>query len=288
VLCPDGDLVNEEEDYEPTFWEELGFLNDVLGLIYSVMRKTDSATPIMGKLYHYMYQLGDDLEALTAASVGEKEAGEWAHPVFSLRMEAIVAAHVQRWEYMHCDYHSAGFALDPNFLDVDVNTVNNGEVYQGLEAVVKKFFRDDVELQQRVLVQYNDFRELRGNFASQLNRSLAKTLPAHEWWDKVGGEMPELRSVACHVLSKTSSASATERNWSAFEAVQTPKRVRLLHGTVNDLVFARSNLRLIQKREDPNFKQTVADWVDEQVFEQNSDSEAEVEGGPCDGGSELD
>jgi hypothetical protein len=270
-----GDLEDEEDDYVPSFWEELDFLNAVLGLIYSVMKKTDSGVPIMGKLYHYMHQLGDDLEALTAAEQGEQEAGKFAHPVFAQRMEAILAAHLKRWEYMHCNYHSAGFALDPNFLSVDVNNVNNGEVYRGLEAVVQKFFRNDEEKQQLALVQYNDFRELRGNFASQLNRNLARTLPAHEWWDKVGGEMPELRFVACHVLSKTSSASASERNWSAFEAVQTPKRVRLLHGNLNDLVYARSNLRLIQKREDPNFRQTVAAWVNEQVFERGSDSESE-------------
>jgi hypothetical protein len=292
VLEEDGDLENEGDNYEPSFWEDLGFLDAVLGLIYSVMKKTDGAAPIMGKLYHYMHNLGDELEALTAPERGGTEAGKWAHLAFRQRMEPILAAHIKRWEYMHCDYHSAGFALDPNFLNVDVNNVNNGEVYQGLEAVLRKFFRNDAEKQQLALVQYNDFRELRGNFASQLNRNLARTLPAHEWWDKVGGELPELRNVACHVLSKTSSASATERNWSAFEAVQAPKRVRLLHGTLNDLVYARSNLRLIQKREDPNFRQKVADWVDEQVFERcssdsgsGSDSEPEGDG---DGGAASD
>jgi hypothetical protein len=262
----------EDENYEPSFWEELEFLTDVLGLIYSVMRKTDSATPIMGKLYHYMHRLGDDLEALTASKTDANEEGKWAVFPFSQRMPDILELHLKRWEYMHCDYHSAGFALDPNFLDVDVNNVNNGEVYRGVEAVMKKFFRSSTEKQQLALEQYNEFRELRGNFSSQINRALARKLPAHEWWDKIGGELPELRMVACHVLSKTSSASATERNWSAFEAVQTPKRVRLLHGTLNDLVFARSNLRLIQKREDPNFKEKVAEWVDEQVFERGSDA----------------
>jgi len=64
------------------------------------------------------------------------------------------------------------------------------------------------------------------------------------------------------VLSKTSSASACERNWSAFAAVQTPKRCRLSSKHLDNLVYLRSNLRLQQKRLDAKYAEQVAQWVE--------------------------
>ena len=87
--------------------------------------------------------------------------------------------------------------------------------------------------------------------------------------------MTELRKVATRVLSKTTSASACERNWSVFSAVQTPQRNRLHHSTLTDLVDVRINLRLQQKKDDKKFKDRVAEWVE--YDEQGSDaSDAEV------------
>ena len=76
--------------------------------------------------------------------------------------------------------------------------------------------------------------------------------------------------VAMRVLSKTSSASACERNWSAFAAVQTPKRNRLSSDNLNSLVYLRVNLRLQQKRTDPNFAERVAQWVETSALDEES------------------
>jgi len=64
------------------------------------------------------------------------------------------------------------------------------------------------------------------------------------------------------VLSKNSSASACERNWSAFAAVQTPKRCRLSSEHLDNLGYLRSNLRLQQKRLDAKYAEQVAQWVE--------------------------
>ena len=45
-------------------------------------------------------------------------------------------------------------------------------------------------------------------------------------------------------MSQVSSASACERNWSAFNHIQSKKRNRLLSGKLEDLVYVRSNLQL--------------------------------------------
>ena len=41
-------------------------------------------------------------------------------------------------------------------------------------------------------------------------------MPAHEWWEMYGSEVPELQYVAMKVLSKRSSACSVERLWSLF------------------------------------------------------------------------
>lgn len=89
----------------------------------------------------------------------------------------------------------------------------------------------------------------------------------------------DLRTVAMKVLSKTSSSSACERNWSAFAAVQTSKRTRLTTEHTNDLVYLRGNLRVQQKRVDTNFAQSVAQWVEETAEEESESQgmQAEVE-----------
>ena len=49
---------------------------------------------------------------------------------------------------------------------------------------------------------------------------------------------------AVRVLSQCSSASACERNWSAFDHIQSKKRNRLSSKKLEDLVYVRSNLQL--------------------------------------------
>lgn len=263
-------ILDTQEDY--TFWDEIDFIIAIMEPIFVLLRRTDSSVPLMGKFYHSMHQVGQSLETVfTKPQFAEYEE----------RKDDIMDAHMNRWEYMHFDYHSAGYALDPNFLShADMNTVNNGEVFNGLKSVVKQFYgRGKESCRTLALQQYNEFRQRRGDFADPLTLELASKMAAHEWWDTVGGAMPELQKVACHVLSKTTSASACERNWSAFDAVQAPKRTRLGADTLTDLVYSRSNLRLQQRRTDPDYKQVVSDWIDEVNLApaEHAGSDADVE-----------
>jgi hypothetical protein len=254
----------------------VAFLVAVLEPIYALLKRTDGATPMMGKFYWEMYKLGDELGELF------KEGTKWAKiPAFAAMKEPIIEKHGSRWVYMHCDYHSCGYALNPNFITHDVNTINDGEVFAGVRATLKRHYHDDPDSYKAALRQYNEFREQHFPFGDESAAEMAEELPAHEWWQMFGGATPELRKVACKVLSKVSSASSCERNWSAFDAIQTPKRTRLHHSTITSLVYARSNLRLEQKLSDPNYKHFLANWDSDAVAgelleEELSEEEQEV------------
>jgi hypothetical protein len=250
-------MEDSDDESDGSFWDSLRFIAAVFEPCYKLMRQTDSAAPIMGKFYHLMSELGGALEEVFAAGKPWSKAPWFDHK------DEIEEAHTARWKYMHTDYHSAGFALDPNFLTLDVNEINDGAVFSGLTAVIERVLYDDADAQALALKQYADFRKQRGSvFDRKSLQSAAKTVPAHEWWEMIAGGAKPLRSVAMRVLSKTSSASACERNWSAFAAVQTPKRCRLSSEHLDNLVYLRSNLRLKQKRLDPKYAEQVAQWFE--------------------------
>jgi hypothetical protein len=254
-------------DDDLAFWEEVAFLKAVLELLFSLMRETDGGTPFMGEVYNSMYSLEKALNALVAPASDTKPAGEWSRQPYIDRMADITdpndGIHIRRWNYLHCDYHSGGFAFNPKYRDIDVNGINNGEVQHDVELIINRFYRNDSSKARLARQQYNDFRQGRGLGGEAGAMEAAKTMPSWEWWFLYGGDMPELRHIACRVLSKCTSASAGERNWSAFEAVQHPKRCRLLHSTLNDLVFSRSNLRLQQKVTEK--RGLLAAWEEEEV-----------------------
>ncbi|CAL5335130.1 unnamed protein product [Camellia sinensis] len=68
-----------------------------------------------------------------------------------------------------------------------------------------------------------------------------------DWWDSFGDECPELKRFAIRVLSLTCSSSGCERNWSAFEMVDSKRRNRLHQKRMNGLVFVMYNLKLRQR-----------------------------------------
>ena len=269
----DTGIEDSDDEGDGNFWDSLRFISAVLGPCFALMRRTDSAAPVMGKFYKLMSELGGQLEDLFA------DDKPWSKAPWAEHKDEISEAHTRRWEYMHCEYHSAGYALDPNFLSEDVNGINNGEVFQGLTAVVERHFYEDEASQAAALQQYSNFRKQRGVFAAASLKVAARTVAAHEWWEMVAGGASELRKIAMRVLSKTSSASACERNWSAFAAVQTPKRNRLASKTLNDLVFLRVNLRLQQRLTDTNYADTVAEWIETTAVDSDSVSDSEDDDG---------
>ncbi|XP_042503763.1 uncharacterized protein LOC122080935 [Macadamia integrifolia] len=65
-----------------------------------------------------------------------------------------------------------------------------------------------------------------------------------------GSSVPLLQKVAICILSQPYSSSSCERNWSAFEAVQTKKINRLTPDMLEDLVYLRMNSLMKIKSKD--------------------------------------
>ena len=49
-------------------------------------------------------------------------------------------------------------------------------------------------------------------------------------------------------MSQGASSSACERNWSCFDHIHSKKRNKLLSGKLGDLVYVRSNLKLLMNK----------------------------------------
>jgi hypothetical protein len=258
---------DDEEAAEVKVWDEIAFLKDVFEPIHALLRRTDSRAPMMGKFYKQMSDLGGILDDLFEAP-SKWSVEPWVH-----YKDTVSQLHLQRWNYVHCSYHAAGYALDPAYLADDVAGINDGEVMHGLMEVIERTHCNDEEARANALLQFNQFRAQTGVFGRPAARDFARQVPAHEYWNMVGGEAAALRKVAMRVLSKGTSASASERNWSAFEAVQSPKRNRLKTSTLNDLVYTRVNLRLMQARHDAEYTTTVADWAAESLADAAADAE---------------
>ncbi|RWR72938.1 hypothetical protein CKAN_00118600 [Cinnamomum micranthum f. kanehirae] len=68
-----------------------------------------------------------------------------------------------------------------------------------------------------------------------------------KWWDRFGNGTPELKEFAVRILSQCIRASGCERNWSIFKHIHSPRRNRLEHQRLHDLVFVHYNLKLHER-----------------------------------------
>eukprot|EP00965_Chrysotila_dentata_P080070 2641634-Pleurochrysis_carterae.AAC.1 len=62
----------------------------------------DGEKPVMGKVYDRMFMIGEEIVKSDAPWVCEAQR-----------------IHADRWKYLHSDFHAAGYALDPEYLDTD-------------------------------------------------------------------------------------------------------------------------------------------------------------------------
>jgi formate dehydrogenase maturation protein FdhE len=98
------------------------------------------------------------------------------------------------------------------------------------------------------LKQFSAFRAREG--IDELVLEVAHQMPAHRWWatQLLLPQYAQLRKVAIKVLAQVTSASACERNWSAFEYVYSKRRNRLSVAKAADLVYVHSTFRLQRAR----------------------------------------
>ena len=106
---------------------------------------------------------------------------------------------------------------------------------------------------------------------------MAKEMPAHEWWELIGAELPELQAVAMKVLSKRSSACAVERLWSLFGRTWSDERGRLGPTKAIELVKAGANLRLEKKLLMAPYEAEMRSWLEDAADSDDEPADLEKE-----------
>ena len=92
-----------------------------------------------------------------------------------------------RWVNAHSGLHSVGFALDPEYLYVDMGA--NTEVSVDVVKYISIFYGKGSEKDAKCLAQYTTFRSGQGIFGDESVRAYAAHVPAYKWWAS-GGHSP--------------------------------------------------------------------------------------------------
>lgn len=249
---------------DPKFWEMNKLILTVVDPIVELLRLGDSELPIMGKVYNRMYLIQEKLADST-----------FAPALKGAQRKEIAQIHKDRWEYLHNHYHAAGYALDPEFVDREQH--KEAEVMTGLRAVIARIYHNQPDKAAKARQQYLVYKNrTQGTFGDTSIWADAEAMPAHEWWELYGGEIPELQYIAMKVLSKRSSACSVERLWSLFGLVWADARASLGPKKAIDLVKAGSNLRLLRKLSNMNYEVTMRGWVNddgEQIANESDDED---------------
>ena len=85
-------------------------------------------------------------------------------------------------------------------------------------------------------------------------------MPGYLWWEMYGGQTPELQRVAILVLSVSVTASACQRNWSAYGYVQSYARNSLKPKTAEKPFYAYFNSKFLRELEKHDFENYYFLW----------------------------
>jgi len=216
---------------EDAWWHRGEVILTIAEPTVELLRLADGDVPIMGKVYYRMFRIQEQLSDVTFV------------PSLSAReRSAVVQIHKDRWNYLHSDYHAAGYCIDPE-LHQHIQHVD-AEVMTGFRAVIARHYHDKPASSSKTMVQFMAYKNSRGVFSEAGIFEQAKDMPAHEWWELYGADIPEIQRVAMKVLSKRSSACSVERLWSLFGLVRSDVRGSLGPKKARDLALAGSNIRL--------------------------------------------
>eukprot|EP00658_Telonema_sp_P-2_P074224 TRINITY_DN6341_c0_g2_i1.p1 TRINITY_DN6341_c0_g2~~TRINITY_DN6341_c0_g2_i1.p1 ORF type:complete len:300 (-),score=76.44 TRINITY_DN6341_c0_g2_i1:24-881(-) len=231
-----------------SFWTDLDALLEVLEPAYALLRMVDGVKPTAGKFYYYAQQLQNHYEAMA-------EVYPWA--------ESFVSLWRADWDYIHCGFHSAGFAVDPEFVSLDKPPEVEIEFLDIAERMLKAA---PPELQlsvDNVSSELTKFNNKSGVFAKAVVWRQARQLPGHIWWKKFGAQCPTVRWLAMRILAQTTSAAAAESAWSEFDFVFNRRRNALGKERASNLVFVHCNARLLRRFQSHSFEEPFHPFQDE-------------------------
>jgi len=273
------------------FWSQVKTHVETTKPIFKMLRRFDTGSPTIGKLYSSWFELGEHL-----------------HSVPSSYRNLALEKHAERWAYGHAAIAAAAYVLDPEFHGHEQET--NGEVMEGFIETLEKIATlvvvrqmvaasDDLEKQwkerakliaadpsklksfthyptypttsdqgvqefcSKANAQLALYRGRKGIFAREWIFKSAEQSPAYMWWDSNGASVPELQTAARLILSQPSSSSICERINGEFAFVKDPRRNRLGHQKASKLVSLFHNLRLLSRMNKPTYTEPAIGWNDE-------------------------
>ena len=244
--------------------------------VVKLLRLMDGEKPAMGKIYDRMFMIGQRIE---------KSSVSWKDKAAKI--------HTDRWEYLHSPFHAAGYALDPEFMEMQKDM--DEATQEGLMTVVERIcLRDEIasaanptearsklttesdEVQARIakaMEQLATYQGCDGVFTKTYVKVNAKSMPPANWWAMYGKHLPLIAGVARRVLAQPVCASAAERNWSVYGKIKTEQRSRLGHAVADKLVYAHEALHLREKLQSASYVQTVEKWDTDSDSNESDDEE---------------
>ena len=195
-----------------------------------MLRRFDTGSPTIGKLYSSWYELGEHLKSVPSDYKG-----------------VAVDKRAVRWAYGHAAIAAAGYVLDPEFADHQQES--NEEVMEGFMETIEKIgilieVRRQLAASDELAKQWKGrrgmiaadpskqstwqhfpdypttetpavsgfcakanaqlalYRSKKGLFARSWVFNSAEETPAYLWWDANGASVPELQTVARLVLAQ--------------------------------------------------------------------------------------
>ncbi|KAK2654628.1 hypothetical protein Ddye_014484 [Dipteronia dyeriana] len=136
----------------------------------------------------------------------------------------------------------------PNFLG-SMDKFTKSIEYSSLSDM---YFPNNFDMQDIVVnIEFTKYNRKEGSFGKPLAvkgcLNNDDNYDPVQWWKMYGSQTPNLQRVAIRILSLTSSSSGCEKNLSTFEGIHTKKRNRLDVGRLNNLVYVKFNVELMNR-----------------------------------------
>ncbi|GLJ54711.1 hypothetical protein SUGI_1175250 [Cryptomeria japonica] len=139
--------------------------------------------------------------------------------------------------------------LEPKLFSIDRRGDN--EIMAGLYQAISRYVPNP-EIAALIKDQSWQYKRGEGMFGGAEAKYDSPRMSRYRWWIAYGSSAPEPQEFAIRILSQGASSSACERNWSCFDHIHSKKRNKLLTGKLGDLVYVRSNLKLLMNKSAKN------------------------------------
>ncbi|GLJ20490.1 hypothetical protein SUGI_0372930 [Cryptomeria japonica] len=139
--------------------------------------------------------------------------------------------------------------LEPKLFSIDRRGDN--EIMAGLYQAISRYVPDP-KIAALIKDQSWQYKRGEGMFGGAEAKYDSPCMAGYRWWIAYGSLALELQEFAIRILSQGASSPACERNWSCFDHIHSKKRNKLLTRKLGDLVYVRSNLKLLMNKSAKN------------------------------------